>query len=88
MVLWFSLILCGKPVGLLVLVTRGWRWGSPGVSPSASEWGCELLHIGWISHKVLRYSTGNHNGKEYNDKYAYKTEYMCVKVASVMSDSL
>ena len=41
--------------------------------------GCKLLHIGWISNKVLLYSTGNniqypvinHNGKEYEKECIY-----------------
>ena len=41
---------------------------------------CKLVHIGWINHKVLLYSTRNyiqypainHNGKE------YEKEFVCV----------
>ena len=40
---------------------------------------CKLLYIGWISNKVLLYSTRNyiqypvinHNGKEYEKEYIY-----------------
>ena len=40
---------------------------------------CKLLYRGWISNKVLLYSTGNyiqypvinHNGKEYEKEYIY-----------------
>ena len=43
---------------------------------------CKLVYIGWISNKVLLYSTGNyiqspginHNGKE----YFFKKEHLCV----------
>ena len=43
---------------------------------------CKLVYLGWINNKVLLYSTGNyiqyplinHNGKEYEKIYIYKTE--------------
>ena len=43
---------------------------------------CKLLYREWINNKVLLYSTGdyiqypviNHNGKEYEKEYIYKTE--------------
>ena len=56
---------------------RGMNWGL-GISR------CRLLHIEWISTKILLYSTGNYiqypvinyNGKEYFKKYIYLYIYV------------
>ena len=61
---------------------------------------CKLLYIGWISNKVLLYSTGSsiqhpmiyHNGKEYEKKkkiyiyiYTHTHIYVCIQVILLYS---
>ena len=50
---------------------EGREWDGLGV------YRCKLLHIEWIYHKVLLYSTGNYTqspGRDHGGKYYFKKE--------------
>ena len=58
---------------------QGGRGGGSGMNWEFGVGSCKLLHVEWINHKVLLYSTGNYiqypvinnNGKEYEKECIY-----------------
>ena len=72
---------------LVVAKGEGGRAGEGGMDWEFEVSIFELLHIGWISNKVLLYGTQNyiqysvinHNGKEYEKNvYVYVCLYICI----------
>ena len=70
-----------------LVVAEGWGWGW-GVGGMDGEFGvsrCKLVHLEWISHEVLPYSTGNyiqslgieHDGGQYKKGNVCMTGSLC-----------